>query len=272
MQSSANKKQIIIWVVSTWTLLWLMAIPVLIALKLFGSGIIFLLVYASASWSPTISLLILFKKLYPGITLKDFYKQAFKEKLNIKVLLFVTVMQVLIFIIAIAIVADIRDVPLLSLLNLSAASIGMCFFTAVTQGAFGEESGWRGFLQPTLQKQHSTIKSALIVGPIWWFWHMPLMVFDSGHEGWAWVQYAVIFLIFCIAMSVVIAICYKRCHNLFIPMWIHFVFNVTIPTFVDFNEGAGELILLSIITALYLLAAVGYTLWYNKWKNIGEEC
>ena len=94
------------------------------------------------------------------------------------------------------------------------------------------------------------------------------MVFDSGHEGLAWVQYAVIFLIFCTSMAVIIAVCYKRCRNLFVPMWIHFVFNVTIPTFVDFNEGEGELVLLSIITVIYALVAAGYTVWHKKQVDI----
>jgi membrane protease YdiL (CAAX protease family) len=264
MESPANNKQIITWVVCTWLLLWLMALPVLGALYLFGDGIIFLLVYASASWSPTIALMIFFKKLYPGITRRDFYKNAFKERLNIKLLLSVTALQVLIFIISIGIVSRMRGVALFSLLNLSAASVGMCFFTAITQGATGEESGWRGFLQQTFEKKNGVIKSALMIGPIWWFWHMPLMVFDSGHEGLAWVQYAAIFLIFCMSMAVVIAVCYKRCRNLFVPMWIHFIFNVTIPTFVDFNEGEGELVLLSIITGLYLVAAICYVGWHKK--------
>ena len=258
MESSANKKQIMIWVTGTWVLTWLMALPTLAVLKLLGNGLVFLLVYASASWSPTFTLLLLFKKLYPGMTIRAFYQNAFRERLNLKLILGITVIQVLIFVISIGFVSMSREGPLL---NLSAASIGMCFFTAITQGALGEESGWRGFLQPTLQKKYGLIKSALIVGVIWWFWHMPIMVFDSGHEGMAWVHYASIFLVFCIAMSVVIAVCYKHCKNLFIPIWIHFVFNVTIPTFVDFNNGEGELMLLTIITLFYGLAAVGYTVW-----------
>ena len=265
MKSSATKKQIMLWVVCAWVITWLMALPTLAVLKLLGNGIVFLLVYASASWSPTFALLLLFKKLYPGISVKTFYKNAFKERLNLKLILCVTVIQALIFIASIGIVSFTREGPLL---NLSAASIGMCFFTAITQGALGEESGWRGFLLPTLEKKHGLIKSALIVGVIWWFWHMPIMVFDSGHEGLAWVHYAAIFLVFCIAMSVVIAVCYRRCRNLFLPIWIHFVFNVTIPTFVDFNNGEGELMLLTLITAFYLLAAVGYTVWHKKYTLV----
>ena len=38
----------------------------------------------------------------------------------------------------------------------------------------GEELGWRGFLLPTLQTRLSAIASALIIGLIWFCWHIPL--------------------------------------------------------------------------------------------------
>jgi membrane protease YdiL (CAAX protease family) len=39
---------------------------------------------------------------------------------------------------------------------------------------FGEEIGWRGFAQPTLQRKHSALTSAIIVSAIWAAWHLPL--------------------------------------------------------------------------------------------------
>jgi membrane protease YdiL (CAAX protease family) len=39
---------------------------------------------------------------------------------------------------------------------------------------FGEEIGWRGFAQPTLQRTHSALKAAIIVSVIWAAWHLPL--------------------------------------------------------------------------------------------------
>jgi membrane protease YdiL (CAAX protease family) len=37
----------------------------------------------------------------------------------------------------------------------------------------GEEMGWRGYVLPRLQAQHSALVSSLIVGAIWGFWHLP---------------------------------------------------------------------------------------------------
>lgn len=39
---------------------------------------------------------------------------------------------------------------------------------------FGEEIGWRGYLQPLLQRRHSALTAALLVSVVWTVWHLPL--------------------------------------------------------------------------------------------------
>lgn len=41
-------------------------------------------------------------------------------------------------------------------------------------GPLGEELGWRGFLLPEFQKKYSNLKCALLIGIIWFVWHIPL--------------------------------------------------------------------------------------------------
>lgn len=41
-------------------------------------------------------------------------------------------------------------------------------------GPLGEELGWRGFLLPELQKRFSQLNSAIVIGVIWFLWHVPL--------------------------------------------------------------------------------------------------
>ncbi|MCB9413228.1 MAG: CPBP family intramembrane metalloprotease [Actinobacteria bacterium] len=43
--------------------------------------------------------------------------------------------------------------------------------------AAGEEIGWRGFLWPTLRARFGFWRVSLIVGVIWWAYHVPLVIF-----------------------------------------------------------------------------------------------
>ncbi|MGE5185868.1 MAG: CPBP family intramembrane glutamic endopeptidase [Acidobacteriota bacterium] len=43
----------------------------------------------------------------------------------------------------------------------------------VIVNGFGEETGWRGFLQPELQRTHSPVVASLLVAACWAPWHVP---------------------------------------------------------------------------------------------------
>jgi membrane protease YdiL (CAAX protease family) len=47
--------------------------------------------------------------------------------------------------------------------------LGIVVFVLVV----GEELGWRGFAQPELEKHYSPLISAIILGVLWGFWHLP---------------------------------------------------------------------------------------------------
>lgn len=47
---------------------------------------------------------------------------------------------------------------------------------AAAASAVGEEIGWRGFLWPTLRSQSGFWRVSLIVGLVWWVYHVPLIL------------------------------------------------------------------------------------------------
>jgi CAAX protease family protein len=49
--------------------------------------------------------------------------------------------------------------------------------TMVIVGLF-EELGWRGYALPTLQRTHSALWSAVVLGAVWAAWHLPELVSD----------------------------------------------------------------------------------------------
>jgi NAD(P)-dependent dehydrogenase (short-subunit alcohol dehydrogenase family) len=43
----------------------------------------------------------------------------------------------------------------------------------ITVGALGEETGWRGYALPQLQRRFSPLTSSLIIAVLWFGWHLP---------------------------------------------------------------------------------------------------
>jgi membrane protease YdiL (CAAX protease family) len=66
--------------------------------------------------------------------------------------------------------------------------LGVTFFL----GGGQEELGWRGFAQPALQEGLSAFTASLLVGVVWFVWHLPLFfVPGSSQAGLPVVPYAV---------------------------------------------------------------------------------
>ena len=47
---------------------------------------------------------------------------------------------------------------------------------------FGEEYGWRYFLQPAIQERIGKRRGAIVVGLIWGIWHLPINMFYYSPE------------------------------------------------------------------------------------------
>lgn len=89
---------------------------------------------------------------------------------------------------------------------------------------FGEEYGWRFFLQPRLQKKFGKIKGVILLGVIWGIWHLPLVLFYySTPENFF---YAVTTQIMCcIFLSIVFAYFYEKSGSLWCVVLLHFMNN-----------------------------------------------
>ena len=57
-------------------------------------------------------------------------------------------------------------------------------------GGAWEEPGWRGYATPKLQAGRSALSASLIVGVVWAFWHLPLMV--TGVIPWSDIAYVAV--------------------------------------------------------------------------------
>jgi membrane protease YdiL (CAAX protease family) len=97
--------------------------------------------------------------------------------------------------------------------------------TLLIQGG-NEEIGWRGFMQPELQRRFSPLVAALIVSAFWSLWHLPL--FLNGVYDANLIVGMVSGAIYRIPLAIFLAWFYNRSGgNLFLTMFLHASFNRT---------------------------------------------
>jgi uncharacterized protein len=60
-------------------------------------------------------------------------------------------------------------------------------------GALGEETGWRGYALPQLQRRFSPLASSLILAVVWFGWHLPQFWVIATYRDFAPIQYVGMF-------------------------------------------------------------------------------
>ncbi len=96
---------------------------------------------------------------------------------------------------------------------------------------FGEEYGWRYYLQPILQKHFGCRKGVIILGIIWGLWHLPIDFFYyTGPE--MGPQAVVSQQITCITIGIFFAYAYMKTQNIWVPVILHYLNNNLVPIIV----------------------------------------
>ena len=62
--------------------------------------------------------------------------------------------------------------------------VGVALVIVVVNG-FGEETGWRGYALPQLQKRFSPLTSTLILAGLWGGWHIPMFFTLDSYRGFS---------------------------------------------------------------------------------------
>lgn len=69
--------------------------------------------------------------------------------------------------------------PLAALLDNPASLVTTLIFVFLF-GPFSEELGWRDYALDWLQARYSALMSSLVLGVIWWAWHLPLLAVNGS--------------------------------------------------------------------------------------------
>jgi membrane protease YdiL (CAAX protease family) len=178
-----------------------------------------------SAWTATFVFVVMFHKIYPKDSLIHFIKRQVSGRIKISTVACIILLQFFICLGSILFKSIIGNMPIKAQLITSWTTLLAVFANNLIQGPLGEELGWRGFVLNELQKKFSSLKSAIIVGAVWGFWHAPLWFIASGYEGIQLVQYIIFFMVSIISLSIIMTVFYNLTHNLVITMIIHQFFN-----------------------------------------------
>ncbi len=133
--------------------------------------------------------------------------------------------------------------------------IAVFVMMAIIDGPLGEEIGWRGFLLPALWRRIGPISASLIVGVIWYVWHIPLYAVDGKGTPLTFllscVLYSLIFSWFFLKsrQSTFVAIILHNCSNYFV-----YISRILFPQMKNTMIGS------YVFLALVIVAAIAATL------------
>lgn len=192
-----RNKKIIIYIIVSYGVTWLLWLPLLIN-HMWKEHIPLLPAqFYLASFGPLIGAVIT-SLLFGGTKeLKAWYRRTYSLRFPIKWLGIAILMPILYGMISIVVHRIALGVwPEWSRFGLTVKLPGFNILQTalvwVATFGLGEESGWRGFLLPELNKHYSLRISSLIVALIWIFWHLPAFFFNEnyinmgpGMIGWA---------------------------------------------------------------------------------------
>lgn len=215
--SDAIKSKIREFVLLTFCISWLCWGVIIIANQFgflqYGTFLSMILFLIGGNGAPIASY-ILFKKWGEIDGFKAFLKRNFNFKSSVKNYGLVLFLLLVHFIIPITLASTNRKIPIY---------YGLLMIPMNVIGGGLEEIGWRGILQPYLERVMSSFsKATIIVAVIWSIWHLPLWFIVGTYQS------TIRFLMFSIAvfgMSFSLAAIRKTTHNVFLCILFHSCIN-----------------------------------------------
>ena len=92
---------------------------------------------------------------------------------------------------------------------------------------FGEEYGWRYFLQPVMQKKFGMKAGVILLGVVWGLWHLPVDTMFYTKDSIP--QMIVGQIITCVSIGIFFGFAYLKTNNIWVCVAMHFLNNNLIP-------------------------------------------
>lgn len=137
--------------------------------------------------------------------------------------------------------------------------IPIVFLQAVFIYGEEEEIGWRGIMQPILEKKFPFPIATVITGTVWGIWHIPLWFIEGSSQQNVAFHF---FLMLGVLLSFFLAAIYKRTQCVFVCNVFHGLINTLLSVFV---------IKLNITLVLGLAIMLVYSIWLWYWEDKKEN-
>lgn len=135
--------------------------------------------------------------------------------------------------------------------------IPIVFLQAVFIYGGEEELGWRGIMQPILEKKLPFPIATVITGTVWGIWHIPLWFIEgSSQQNIAFP----LFLVLGVLLSFFLAALYKRTQCVFACNIFHGLINTLLSVFVIKLN-------LTLVLGLIIMLVYSVWLWYSEDKK-----
>jgi membrane protease YdiL (CAAX protease family) len=219
MWSKKEKNQFKQYLILVFMIAWIIEAIVILGGKLgiltgdIGFFITYVLGGFGAGLAPSYAFYILLKRDNQIHGFKDFWKKIFSTNNVLKTILLTFIFGGSQFIVSLICETSL-DMPLYYYI---------AFMPITIIGGGLEEPGWRGFLQPQLEKRFPFVVATLITGTIWSVWHLPLWMIEITSQS----TYNIFSFWFLLStFSFVVALLYKLTQSIFACILTHAWINV----------------------------------------------
>ena len=142
--------------------------------------------------------------------------------------------------------------------------LGWTFVTFA--GGGNEEIGWRGLLQPALEKKFCFPLATVITALVWVAWHLPLWLIPGTSQSQVSLPF---YTLFCIMASFCLAVLYKQTVSVFACMVFHGCINFAQTVIVGAATKGGTSLSFHAANAVMTILLLGW--WYWKGNRKGAE-
>lgn len=241
MENKKIKNYLLRTFIISWSSWLILALLVKSNLLTFSS-IIGTIIFTIGEFGPTISAISLSEE---KITFKFVMNFIFSNKKK-------SIIYLLIFCILLSLTIGLSSMELNPAVPLLAIPFIFIICTFVNGG--NEELGWRGILQPILEKKLAFPIATLVTGIVWSIWHLPLWFIDGTSQS---NMPFLVFAVYMIFLSFWLSAVYKRTNCVFYCSILHGLSNLLMSIFI---LKVNWIFILGII----IMEILSILLWYKK--------